>query len=66
MSNYLRSITMRSITSDRIRAMNQELMSNQKLKGDLISKDNKICGLVMRFIEILLKSYSFARRLALI
>ena len=66
MSNYLRSITMKSITSDRIRMMNQELMSNQKLKGDLILKENQICGLVMKFIEILLKSYSFARRLALI
>ena len=41
-------------------------MSNQKLKGDLILKENQICGLVMKFIEILLKSYSFARRLALI
>lgn len=66
MSNFLRSITMHSITSDKIRKLNQELMSNLKLKEEVIRKENPICGRLMRFVEILLKSYSFARRLALI
>lgn len=41
-------------------------MSNLRLKEETIRKENPICGRLMRFIEILLKSYSFARRLALI
>lgn len=66
MSNFLRSITLHSITSQSIRQLNQELMSNLNLKESKMKQESPLCGMLMRFIEILLKSYSFARRLALI
>jgi hypothetical protein len=41
-------------------------MSDRSLRSDLIVKENKVCGLLMEFLEILLKSYSFAKKLAMI
>ena len=32
----------------------------------MITKDNKVCGILMEFLEVLLKSYSFAKKLAMI
>lgn len=46
--------------------MNQELLSNKSLKSEKIKAQNPMNYFIMLFIEILLKSYSFARRLAII
>ncbi len=41
-------------------------MIDKGLKSELINKESRICGVLMEFLEVLLNSYSFARRLALI
>jgi hypothetical protein len=41
-------------------------MSDRSLRSEVICKENKICGILMEFLEILLKSYSFAKKLAMI
>jgi hypothetical protein len=66
MSSHLRSITSRNLTAATIRALNEELMSDRNLRPDIIAKENKICGILMEFLEVLLKSYAFAKKLAMI
>jgi hypothetical protein len=66
MSTHLRSITSRNLTAATIRALNEELMSDRNLRADIIAKENKICGILMEFLEVLLKSYAFAKKLAMI
>ena len=66
MSTHLRSITSRNLTASTIRALNEELMSDRNLRAEIIAKDNKICGIHMEFLEVLLKSYAFAKKLAMI
>lgn len=41
-------------------------MSDRTLRSDIVVRENKVCGLLMEFLEILLKSYSFAKKLAMI
>jgi hypothetical protein len=41
-------------------------MSDRNLRADVIAKENKICGILMEFLEVLLKSYAFAKKLAMI
>ena len=41
-------------------------MSDRNLKSSNIAKDNKICGVLMEFLEVLLRSYAFAKKLAVI
>ena len=66
MSDLLRSITSRSLTATMIRDLNQELMSDRRLKSEMMIKESRICGILMEFLEVLLNSYSFARRLAIL
>lgn len=66
MSSHLRSITSRNLTAATIRSLNEELMSDKSLRPDLIAKENKICGILLEFLEVLLKSYAFAKKLAMI
>lgn len=66
MSTHLRSITSRNLTASTIRALNEELMSDRNLRAEIIAKENKICGILMEFLEVLLKSYAFAKKLAMI
>lgn len=41
-------------------------MSDRSLKAESIVKENKVCGILLQFLEVLLKSYSFAKKLAMI
>lgn len=34
------------------------------MRSEVIVRENQICGVLMEFVEVLLKSYGFARRLA--
>lgn len=41
-------------------------MSDKQLRAESIAKENKICGILLEFLEVLLKSYAFAKKLAMI
>jgi hypothetical protein len=41
-------------------------MSDKFLRAEVIAKENKICGILLEFLEVLLKSYAFAKKLAMI
>ncbi len=66
MSSYLKSITNRNLTPGTIRSLNEELMSDRSLRAEVIGRENRVCGMLMEFLEVLLKSYSFAKKLAII
>ena len=42
------------------------LLSNPDLKSQKIAINNKLLGVVVEFIEALMKSYGFAKKIALI
>ena len=41
-------------------------MSDRTLKAETVGKENRVCGMLIEFLEVLLKSYSFAKKLAII
>ena len=41
-------------------------MSDRSLRSEVMIEENHVCGILMEFIEVLLKSYGFAKKLALI
>ncbi len=41
-------------------------MSDRSLRSEIVTEENQVCGILMEFIEVLLKSYGFAKKLALI
>lgn len=65
-SSHLKSITSRNLTSNIIRRLNEQIMSDRSLRSEVMIEENHVCGILMEFIEVLLKSYGFAKKLALI
>ena len=66
MSTMLREISVKTLSNKIINNLNLMLLGDPSLKSSKIRAGNASLGMIVEFIEVLMRSYSFAKKIAML